>query len=124
MAQMLTPLDYATSSNVWAQDGKWKGTFKVRWIYVKISPTTSCATYVSRTRPSVSGDAVARHAGVDAGSREGGVADHVRVRAKTSLLQDFNFYEMQGRPGVSPPAMRLRDPGRAAARRLGWEGCR
>lgn len=38
MAQMLTPVDYNTSSNVWAQDGKWKGTFKVRWIFIKDIP--------------------------------------------------------------------------------------
>ena len=37
MAQMLSPLDYNSSANVWAQD-KWKGQFKVRWIYVKDVP--------------------------------------------------------------------------------------
>jgi len=37
MAQMLTPVDYTTSSSVWAQD-KWKGVFKVKWIFVKDIP--------------------------------------------------------------------------------------
>jgi YTH domain-containing family protein len=37
MAQMQTPVDYTTSSSVWAQD-KWKGVFKVKWIFVKDIP--------------------------------------------------------------------------------------
>jgi YTH domain-containing family protein len=37
MAQMMSSVDYNASSNVWAQD-KWKGQFKVRWIYVKDVP--------------------------------------------------------------------------------------
>lgn len=39
MAQMITPVDYNSVSSVWAQD-KWKGTFKVKWIYVKDVPNT------------------------------------------------------------------------------------
>lgn len=38
VAEMLTPLDYTSDSTVWVQEGKWKGTFKVRWIYVKDVP--------------------------------------------------------------------------------------
>ncbi|CAG0914356.1 unnamed protein product [Notodromas monacha] len=37
MAQMMSQVDYNSSSSVWAQD-KWKGSFKVRWIYVKDVP--------------------------------------------------------------------------------------
>lgn len=37
MAQMISNVDYASNSSVWAQD-KWKGSFKVRWIYVKDVP--------------------------------------------------------------------------------------
>jgi len=37
MAQMLTQVDYSSSAKVWAQD-KWKGQFKVKWIYVKDVP--------------------------------------------------------------------------------------
>lgn len=39
MAQMMTAVDYDSVSSVWAQD-KWKGTFKVKWIYVKDVPNT------------------------------------------------------------------------------------
>ncbi|XP_060517021.1 YTH domain-containing family protein 3 [Cylas formicarius] len=37
MAQMVSSVDYNASSSVWSQD-KWKGQFKVRWIYVKDVP--------------------------------------------------------------------------------------
>lgn len=39
MAQMVTAVDYHASSSVWSQD-KWKGQFRVRWIYVKDVPNT------------------------------------------------------------------------------------
>jgi YT521-B-like domain len=37
MAVMTSPVDYHASSSVWSQD-KWKGQFRVRWIYVKDVP--------------------------------------------------------------------------------------
>merc|ERR1712029_1258550 len=40
MAEMLSPLDYSNSgSSVWVQD-KFKGQFKVKWIYVKDVPNS------------------------------------------------------------------------------------
>ncbi|KAH8930068.1 YTH-domain-containing protein [Atractiella rhizophila] len=40
IAQMLTEVDYHTSSTVWAQD-KWKGVFKVKWLFVKDVPLSA-----------------------------------------------------------------------------------
>lgn len=37
IAQMISSVDYSSSSSVWAQD-KWKGKFQVKWIYVKDVP--------------------------------------------------------------------------------------
>ncbi|XP_055696117.1 YTH domain-containing family protein 3 isoform X2 [Lutzomyia longipalpis] len=37
IAQMMSNVDYNSNSSVWSQD-KWKGTFKVRWVYVKDVP--------------------------------------------------------------------------------------
>lgn len=34
---MITSVDYNSTSNVWSQD-KWRGKFKVKWIYVKDVP--------------------------------------------------------------------------------------
>ncbi|GAC93468.1 hypothetical protein PHSY_001033 [Pseudozyma hubeiensis SY62] len=100
MAQMLTPLDYATSSNVWAQDGKWKGTFKVRWIYVKDLPNNQLRHIRLTNTPECK--PVTQSRDTQELTPEAGrevlriMADY---SAKTSLLQDFNFYEMQGRAG-------------------------
>lgn len=38
VAEMLTPLDYSVTSNVWAQGDKWKGVMSLRWIYIKDIP--------------------------------------------------------------------------------------
>lgn len=100
MAQMLTPLDYATSSNVWAQDGKWKGTFKVRWIYVKDLPNNQLRHIRLTNTPECK--PVTQSRDTQELTPEAGrevlriMADY---SAKTSLLQDFNYYEMQGRAG-------------------------
>ncbi|XP_023215238.1 YTH domain-containing family protein 2-like isoform X1 [Centruroides sculpturatus] len=39
MAEMTSPVDYNSNSNIWAQD-KWKGQFEVKWIYVKDVPNS------------------------------------------------------------------------------------
>ncbi|CBQ73119.1 conserved hypothetical protein [Sporisorium reilianum SRZ2] len=98
MAQMLTPLDYATSSNVWAQDGKWKGTFKVRWIYVKDLPNNQLRhirlTNTPECKP-VTQSRDTQELTPEAGREV--LRIMAEYSAKTSLLQDFNFYEMQAR---------------------------
>uniref|UniRef100_V5E5G9 YTH domain-containing protein n=2 Tax=Kalmanozyma brasiliensis (strain GHG001) TaxID=1365824 RepID=V5E5G9_KALBG len=113
MAQMLTPLDYATSSNVWAQDGKWKGTFKVRWIYVKDLPNGQLRhirlTNTPECKP-VTQSRDTQELTPEAGREVWRIMSE--YGAKTSLLQDFNFYEMQGRGAtqqqqVGSPAMGL-----------------
>lgn len=39
MAQMVSNVDYSSTASVWAQD-KWKGQFKVKWVYVKDVPNS------------------------------------------------------------------------------------
>lgn len=39
IAQMMTAVDYNSVASVWHQD-KWKGQFKVKWVYVKDVPNT------------------------------------------------------------------------------------
>jgi len=111
MAQMLTPVDYNTSSNVWAQDGKWKGTFKVRWIFVKDLPNGQLRHIRLTNTPEMK--SVTQSRDTQELPREAG-EEVLRIMAeysaRTSLLQDMSFYEMQDqRPapaqvGVAPPA--------------------
>ena len=35
VAQMLTALDYNVTSNVWAQNDKWKGVMKLKWLFIR-----------------------------------------------------------------------------------------
>ncbi len=37
---MMSNVDYEASSSVWCQD-KWKGQFKVKWVYVKDVPNSA-----------------------------------------------------------------------------------
>lgn len=39
VAEMTSPVDYAATSSIWAQN-KWRGQFDVRWIYVKDVPNS------------------------------------------------------------------------------------
>ncbi|KXS14776.1 YTH-domain-containing protein, partial [Gonapodya prolifera JEL478] len=38
VATMTSKVDWETSASVWAQGGKWKGVFGVRWVFVKDVP--------------------------------------------------------------------------------------
>ncbi|KAK0550086.1 hypothetical protein OC846_003795 [Tilletia horrida] len=105
MAQMLTPVDYNTSSNVWAQDGKWKGTFKVRWIFVKDLPNGQLRHIRLTNTPEVK--SVTQSRDTQELPREAG-EEVLRImaeyQARTSLLQDMSFYEMQDQRILPLPA--------------------
>ncbi|MCO5599895.1 hypothetical protein L7F22_054002 [Adiantum nelumboides] len=96
VAEMLTPIDYSSNSNVWVQEGKWKGTFKVKWIYVKDVPnnklrhirltnTTECKPITqSRDTQELPSD----------GGRQA-LKIIAEYQSRTTLLQDWLFYERQ-----------------------------
>ncbi|KAG9318630.1 hypothetical protein JVU11DRAFT_723 [Chiua virens] len=95
MAEMLTPVDYTRSSTVWASD-KWKGVFKVRWIFVRDIPNANLRHIrLNNTaeRKPVTNSRDTQELMPDAGQ------EMLRIfhthPARTSLLQDFAFYELQ-----------------------------
>ncbi|PBK93187.1 YTH-domain-containing protein [Armillaria gallica] len=111
MAEMLTPVDYTRSSTVWASD-KWKGVFKVRWIFVRDIPNFNLRHIKlnnTQERKPVTNSRDTQELLPDAG--------HEMLRifhshpARTSLLQDFAFYElqamqkMQAQSGPSSPSI-------------------
>lgn len=114
MAEMLTPVDYTRSSTVWASD-KWKGVFKVRWIYVRDIPNTNLRhirlNNTSERKP-VTNSRDTQELLPEAG------LEMLRIfhthPARTSLLQDFAFYELQSlqkvhvqQSGASPPPVHM-----------------
>lgn len=97
MAQMLTPVDYSMSSNVWASD-KWKGVLKVRWIYIKDVPLAALRHIRLSNTPEnkpVTSSRDTQEVPYDAG------LEVLRIiasyQSRTSLLQDYAWYEAQFR---------------------------
>ncbi|GBE81736.1 YTH-domain-containing protein [Sparassis crispa] len=95
MAEMLTPVDYSRSSTVWASD-KWKGVFKVKWIFVRDIPNSNLRHIRlnnTQERKPVTNSRDTQELLPDAGQ------EMLRIfhthPARTSLLQDFAFYELQ-----------------------------
>lgn len=95
MAEMLTPVDYTRSSTVWASD-KWKGVFKVRWVFVRDIPNANLRHIRlnnTQERKPVTNSRDTQELLPDAGQ------EMLRIfhshPARTSLLQDFAFYELQ-----------------------------
>ncbi|KAI0703550.1 YT521-B-like domain-containing protein [Cytidiella melzeri] len=95
MAEMLTPVDYTRSSTVWASD-KWKGVFKVRWIFVRDIPNAGLRhirLQNTQERKPVTNSRDTQELLPEAGQ------EMLRIfhthPARTSLLQDFAFYELQ-----------------------------
>ncbi|KAJ6531205.1 YT521-B-like domain-containing protein [Mycena capillaripes] len=113
MAEMLTPVDYTRSSTVWASD-KWKGVFKVRWIFVRDIPNVNLRHIKllnTTERKPVTNSRDTQELLAEAGQ------EMLRIfhthPARTSLLQDFAFYELQamqkmqggqGSQGASSPS--------------------
>ncbi|KAK4699301.1 YTH domain-containing family protein, partial [Phenoliferia sp. Uapishka_3] len=92
MAQMLTPVDYAMSSNVWASD-KWKGVLKVKWIYIKDVPLASLRHIRLSNTPEnkpVTSSRDTQEVPYDAGIAVLGIL--ASYNSRTSLLQDFAYY--------------------------------
>jgi len=95
MAEMLTPVDYTRSSTVWASD-KWKGVFKVQWIFVRDIPNVTLRhirLMNTQEKKPVTNSRDTQELLPDAGQ------EMMRIfhshPARTSLLQDFAFYELQ-----------------------------
>lgn len=96
MAQMISALDYNSTSNVWVQEGKWKGTFRVRWIYVKDVPNPKLRHIILTN--TVERKPITQSRDTQELPTEGGRALlHIMAeyQHKTTLLQDWLFYEQQ-----------------------------
>jgi hypothetical protein len=95
MAEMVTPVDYTRSSTVWASD-KWKGIFKVRWIFVRDIPNANLRHIrLNNTaeRKPVTNSRDTQELLPEAGQEM--LRIFYTYPAKASLLQDFGYYELQ-----------------------------
>jgi hypothetical protein len=114
MAQMVSSVDYKSNSSVWSQD-KWKGQFRVRWIYVKDVPNVQLRHIKlenNENKPVTN-------------SRDAQEVPHAKgiqvlrilhsYRHSTSIFDDFGHYERRQaeedqRKGPPPNAMQHHPP--------------
>lgn len=94
VARMMSNVDYNASSSVWSQD-KWKGQFKVQWIYVKDVPNSHLKNIILETnenRPVTycrDTTEVPYEKGIQ-------VLDKIQQFSHTtSIFDDFNHYEQR-----------------------------
>ncbi|KAH9821229.1 YTH domain family protein 3 [Melampsora americana] len=93
MAEMLTAVDYNTSSKVWAQD-KWKGIFKVRWVFVKDIPNNALRHIKLNNTPEnkpVTSSRDTQEVPYDKGIEVLSIMS--AFQSRTTLLQDYAWYE-------------------------------
>ena len=92
MAQMMTPVDYHSSSSVWAQD-KWKGQMEVRWIYVKDVPNSQLRhiRLENNENKPVTNSRDTQEVPPEKGKQVLRILHH--YRHNTSIFDDFSHYE-------------------------------
>ncbi|WAR59435.1 hypothetical protein PtB15_11B75 [Puccinia triticina] len=93
MAEMLTAVDYNTSSKVWAQD-KWKGIFKVRWVFVKDIPNNALR-HIKLTNTPENKPITSSRDTQEVPHDKGIQVLHIMssFQSRTTLLQDYAWYE-------------------------------
>ncbi|KAL7411220.1 YT521-B-like domain-containing protein [Mrakia frigida] len=95
VAQMLTEVDYNTTSTVWAQD-KWKGVFRLRWVFVKDVPNQALRHIRlnnTQERKPVTNSRDTQELLPEAGIEM--LKIFHSYQSRTSLLQDYAFYDLQ-----------------------------
>ncbi|KAM0792512.1 hypothetical protein ACM66B_005182 [Microbotryomycetes sp. NB124-2] len=110
MAQMLTPVDYQTSSNVWASD-KWKGVLKVKWLFIKDVPLAALRHIRLSNTPEnkpVTSSRDTQEVPYDAGLEVLKIL--ATYQSRTSLLQDYAWYEARQASGATDDQSEKRQP--------------
>ncbi|OXB35952.1 YTH domain family 2 [Cryptococcus neoformans] len=95
VAEMTTPVDETKTSKVWAQD-KWKGIFEVKWIFVRDVPSAALRhirlTNTPECKP-ITNSRDTQELPYEAGVEVLRIFLDHQTKSKTSLLQDFAYYE-------------------------------
>jgi hypothetical protein len=92
IAQMMSAVDYGSSSSVWAQD-KWKGQFEVKWIYVKDVPNSQLRhiRLENNENKPVTNSRDTQEVPPEKGKQVLKIIHH--YRHTTSIFDDFTHYE-------------------------------
>ncbi|RUS19296.1 YT521-B-like domain-containing protein [Endogone sp. FLAS-F59071] len=119
MAEMMSPVDYSTNSNVWAQD-KWKGVFKVKWVFVKDIPNGSLRhiRLANNENKPVTNSRDTQELYLDPG-REMLKVFH-EYKNRTSIIDDFDFYD-QKQTEMKKDAVDSQPSGAESSEQQDWE---
>jgi len=100
VAQMMSPVDYHSSSSVWAQD-KWKGQFEVKWIYVKDVPNSQLRhiRLENNDNKPVTNSRDTQEVPPEKGRQVMKIIHH--YRHTTSIFDDFTHYEKRQEEDVA-----------------------
>jgi hypothetical protein len=92
MAQMASPLDYEKKSDVWQQD-KWNGSFQVKWLFIKDIPNNHLRhiRLENNDNKPVTNSRDTQEILYEPGKEM--LRIFATFKAKTSLLDDFSFYD-------------------------------
>lgn len=92
MAQMISPLDYETKCDLWAQD-KWNGQFQVKWIFIKDIPNSQFRhiRLSNNENKPVTNSRDTQEVLLEPGREV--LRIFSTFKAKTSILDDFSFYD-------------------------------
>ena len=103
VAQMMSPVDYHSSSSVWAQD-KWKGQFEVKWIYVKDVPNSQLRhiRLENNDNKPVTNSRDTQEVPPEKGKQVLKIIHH--YRHTTSIFDDFTHYEKRQEEDGDAPA--------------------
>ena len=98
MAQMMSPVDYHSSSSVWAQN-KWKGQMEVKWIYVKDVPNSQLRhiRLENNENKPVTNSRDTQEVPPEKGKQVLKILHH--YRHTTSIFDDFSHYESRQTEG-------------------------
>ncbi|TPX39147.1 hypothetical protein SeLEV6574_g07408 [Synchytrium endobioticum] len=94
-AEMISPVDWTQSSNVWLQGQKYRGTFAVRWIFVKDIPNSVLRhlRVVNNENKPVTNSRDTQELQPEVGREM--LKCFVEYRPKTTLLDDFTWYDQR-----------------------------
>jgi hypothetical protein len=112
VAQMMSPVDYHSSSSVWAQD-KWKGQFEVKWIYVKDVPNSQLRhiRLENNDNKPVTNSRDTQEVPPEKGKQVLKIIHH--YRHTTSIFDDFTHYESrQAEEDEQPPQQQQQGKGK------------
>jgi len=99
IAQMVSPLDFTKKANVWNQEDKWNGQFEVKWVFIKDIPNSALRhiRLTNNENKPVTNSRDTQEALLEPGR------DILKIfksyKFKTSILDDFPYYNQQEEQG-------------------------